>query len=167
LNSRLVLHGDVLLTRPLPRIKGTYAVLFYCATKVVSLPRGCAGKYTLRPGWYVYIGSAFGPGGVCARVSRHLSKGAPVRWQIDRTKRYLTPHAVWFTVDAKKRECLWARSVLKMPKASYLSRVGSSDCDCPAHFVVFDKCPTIRTFKSIIVRSCPQHDGIWSSKVVA
>jgi len=166
LRTDLVPHEDVLLTRRLPRIKGTYAVLFRCDV-VARIKLGCAGLHTLRPGWHVYIGSAFGGGGVGARVGRYLRRNAKVKWQIDRMKPYLTPHEIWYTLDVEKRECLWAQAMLDMPRVSYLSHVGSTDCDCKAHLFVFDKFPAIRTFRVILRRCCPSHDMIRSSRVAA
>jgi Uri superfamily endonuclease len=164
--KQLVRHGDVLLNRSLPRIKGTYAVLFWCEVGG-AVKLGCAGMHTRPPGWHVYIGSAFGGGGVGARVSRHLRKDAKVKWQIDMMKPFLTPHEIWYTLDSKKRECIWAHAMLEMPRVSYLPRVGATDCDCRAHLFVFDEFPTLRTFRVILRRCCPSHDVVRSSRVAA
>ena len=51
--------------------------------------RGTVGRLGLaefEPGFYMYVGSALGPGGLAARVSRHLRRGKRLRWHID----YLT-----------------------------------------------------------------------------
>lgn len=37
----------------------------------------------LKPGWYVYSGSANGPGGIRARVGRHMRRAKRQHWHID------------------------------------------------------------------------------------
>ena len=41
------------------------------ATAIQDVPIGKLGVLHLLPGIYVYVGSAFGPGGIAARVGRH------------------------------------------------------------------------------------------------
>ena len=50
---------------------------------------GALGVFDFPPGWYVYIGSAFGPGGITARVTRHARAAKRLHWHID----YLLEHA--------------------------------------------------------------------------
>lgn len=38
----------------------------------------------LAPGRYVYCGSAYGPGGIRARIARHRKRDKTVRWHVDR-----------------------------------------------------------------------------------
>lgn len=53
---------------------------------VVELEEGLE-RWGLGPGLYAYVGSAWGPGGLFARVRRHLTKGfSKPRWHVD----YLT-----------------------------------------------------------------------------
>lgn len=53
---------------------------------------GAAGDRDLQPGWYAYVGSAFGPGGF-ARIDRHRRLASGVcqtrHWHID----YLLGHS--------------------------------------------------------------------------
>lgn len=69
------------LKRPLPSRPGCYVVLVQVSGAVL------VGARTLRAligeGLYVYVGSGGGPGGIRARVSRHLRRRKPVRWHID------------------------------------------------------------------------------------
>ena len=50
---------------------GTYALLLSSATDAV-IPVGRLGDLRLQPGFYVYVGSALGPGGVRARLAHHM-----------------------------------------------------------------------------------------------
>ncbi|UXD21176.1 hypothetical protein IPA_00865 [Ignicoccus pacificus DSM 13166] len=50
---------------------------------IVEVERGVE-RWSLKPGLYAYVGSAWGPGGIIARVRRHLTKNfARPRWHID------------------------------------------------------------------------------------
>ena len=52
-------------------LSGTYAIWMKATSKQI-ITVGKLGKIEIEPGYYVYIGSAFGPGGIKARVGRHL-----------------------------------------------------------------------------------------------
>ena len=59
---------------------GTYALLLKLP-KQGQLQVGALGTFAFQAGWYVYVGSAFGPGGLAARVGRHLrGLGTPCHW---------------------------------------------------------------------------------------
>jgi len=73
----------------IPRDKGLYILLGY-VTKDVSINVGRLGTILFRRGFYLYIGSAKGAGGLYTRLKRHLLRSKKTRWHID----YLTvnPH---------------------------------------------------------------------------
>ncbi|MDP2647521.1 MAG: DUF123 domain-containing protein, partial [Desulfobacterales bacterium] len=72
--------------RALSKNPGTYALLLRCRHEK-RLVVGKLGQIQTRKGYYVYAGSAFGPGGVFSRVQRHFRKLKPCRWHLD----YLRP----------------------------------------------------------------------------
>jgi len=126
---------------------GTYALLFE-ARRARRVRVGRQGTLQLRPGWYAYAGSAFGPGGVRARVGRHL---APSRrhWHVD----YLRPGArlveVWCSYDARRREHLWAETLAALSRApAPLAGFGASDCRCDAHLSFHETRPPLRAFRA-------------------
>ncbi|MEM0191910.1 MAG: GIY-YIG nuclease family protein [Candidatus Korarchaeum sp.] len=47
---------------------------------------GALGTFEVPEGILAYVGSAYGPGGLIARISRHFRKGKRLRWHVD----YLT-----------------------------------------------------------------------------
>ncbi len=55
-----------------------------------SLRIGALGTFEIPEGMLAYVGSAYGPGGLIARISRHLRKGKRLRWHID----YLTESGI-------------------------------------------------------------------------
>jgi len=44
---------------------------------------GRLGRVRFPAGWYAYVGSAYGPGGLAARISRHLRPSKPSHWHLD------------------------------------------------------------------------------------
>ncbi|NIP37734.1 MAG: GIY-YIG nuclease family protein, partial [Candidatus Dadabacteria bacterium] len=61
---------------------GTYTLIYRNRSKT-RVQVGRLGKIYIQPGYYIYVGSAFGPGGVRARVSRHFRKTKRSHWHID------------------------------------------------------------------------------------
>jgi Uri superfamily endonuclease len=66
---------------------GTYALILRSHSKATTQV-GRWGRINLETGYYIYIGSAFGPGGVRARVSRHFRKEKRKHWHIDYLRKY-------------------------------------------------------------------------------
>jgi Uri superfamily endonuclease len=131
-------------TAALPARPGTYAVVFRCrGTRTIAVGR--LGRLALRAGWYVYVGSAFGPGGLAARVGRHLRSEKTVRWHVDYLGVAAPPVAVWTSLDPARHEHNWAARLLSFSGASApLPGFGASDCRCPAHLVYFRRRPDPR-----------------------
>ena len=79
----------------LPSGPGAYLLVLDVSVALpLGIPRFAGTR--LEPGTYVYAGSARGPGGIRARVGRHLRKEKAVRWHVD----HLTTgrQAVWASV---------------------------------------------------------------------
>jgi len=96
---------------------------------------GALGEQILPPGLYCYVGSAWGPGGLRARVRRHLRGGTMQRWHIDYVRAWATPVAVWLAPNVRC-ECAWATYLLETQGARVVvPRCGASDCHCPAHLL--------------------------------
>ena len=110
---------------------GTYALILQSSAEQ-RLQIGKLGQLDVKPGFYVYIGSAFGPGGLTARVARHQRKAKKLRWHIDYLTTVMSVEQVWYTLDTNHRECQWSEVLRKIRGADMpLSRFGSSDCACP------------------------------------
>jgi Uri superfamily endonuclease len=72
-------------TSSIPGEPGYYA-LFIRVGKQLAIKVKSGRVFRLKPGIYVYIGSARGPGGLRARIERHLRRNKKKHWHID----YLT-----------------------------------------------------------------------------
>lgn len=139
---------------------GTY-VLLIDSVRPEPILVGRLGTMRVQPGTYAYVGSAFGPGGVKARVERHLRGTSSPHWHID----YLRPqgrvHSVWHTYDAVRRECAWAEALRSMPAATTpLDGFGASDCDCLAHLVHTRNQPSLALFRDRLLTATEAHAPI-------
>ena len=121
----------------LPAAPGTYALILTAnAPTALSLQR--LGSVTLAAGLYAYVGSAHGPGGLRARVSRHLRAGKPRHWHVDYLTAALPVVHVVAAATRTRLECAWVRHLIGLKGASVpVPGFGSSDCraHCPAHLI--------------------------------
>jgi Uri superfamily endonuclease len=124
---------------------GTY-VLLLRLRRAQRLRIGALGVFEFPPGWYVYVGSAFGPGGLAARVARHARLAKRLRWHID----YLLPPAELYGVWAGvgwRQECELTRRIASGSTARICAeRFGASDCDCRSHLFYFVHRPDLRRY---------------------
>ncbi|MCL4177143.1 MAG: GIY-YIG nuclease family protein [Verrucomicrobia bacterium] len=111
----------------LPDDKGTYVLILH----VVELKRmeiGRLGTFDIRPGFYAYVGSAFGAGGLRARLAHHLEAVAAPHWHIDYLLAFATPIEVWHAASDRKLERDWVGLLESDPRFSCpIARFGSSD----------------------------------------
>jgi Uri superfamily endonuclease len=130
----------------LPDQAGTYALILKLP-HTAAITVGRLGRFQFPRGWYVYVGSARGPGGLAARVSRHLRFPKPLHWHVDYLRTAAWPVEVWHAVGSQKRECAWACALVGLCGASVpVPRFGASDCRCPAHLIHFAALPDVRSF---------------------
>ncbi len=115
-----------------PSKPGTYALIFQ-NNALTYIQAGSLGRLVVEPGWYIYVGSAFGPGGLRGRLMHHLND-RPRRWHVDALKSATSIHSVWFTTDPRRLEHAWAQAWMNLPGIAVPWKgFGSSDCRCQAH----------------------------------
>ncbi len=145
---------------PLPDQPGTYALLL-ASTAESDINVGSFGRLQVVPGCYVYVGSAHGPGGLAARVSRHQAAAKKLRWHIDYLREVTDLVAVWYTVDQNRQECRWAEVVGSLRGAVVpMAGFGASDCDCRSHLFYFAKPPSYRAFRQRVRDTIAGHAPI-------
>jgi Uri superfamily endonuclease len=116
-------------------LRGAYA-LFLQLEQDTPIVVGRLGTFCFPTGYYVYVGSALGSGGLSARLARHRRQQKRLHWHID----YLLAHAriIGIQTDAsgERLECVWARKWLDTPGVQVIvPGLGASDCGCPAHLI--------------------------------
>jgi len=134
----------------LPEQPGTYALILRLP-QPTTISVGKLGTFAFRAGWYAYPGSARGPGGLAARVSRHVRTSKTLHWHIDHLRAHAAPVAVWYATGAERRECRWAKGLAELPGASTpVPGFGASDCRCPAHLILLPARPDRLAFAQIV-----------------
>jgi Uri superfamily endonuclease len=126
---------DIDLAR-LPATPGCYALVLRL-DQAHALAVGRLGVVQLAHGRFVYCGSARGPGGLRARVGRHLRGHGRRCWHVDALRAVAVLEEVWLWVGARRDlECAAADALAGLPGAQPpVVRFGSSDCGCAGHLV--------------------------------
>ena len=121
------------LTEKIPAAKGAY-VLMIALGRSISVRVGTSDR-RLAAGLLVYAGSARGPGGLRARLARHLRSDKRNHWHVDQLTSAGRIEAVAFT--HRLSECELVDRLRSVPGATIpLPGFGSSDCRrCRSHLV--------------------------------
>ncbi len=139
----------------LPNAPGTY-ILCLRLDLPHELQVGRLGKIYFSAGDYAYIGSACGPGGLRARLGRHVRGSNHSHWHIDALRAVADLVGVCFAtqtmddrfsqsrnctgmaVSKMQLECQWCQTLAKLPGTAVPVRgFGASDCrlGCQAHLI--------------------------------
>ena len=124
---------------------GTY-VLILRNELTATVEVGRWGQLEIVPGYFTYVGSALGPGGLLARVSRHCRPGKKMHWHIDYLRKHAAPVAVWYSHAADRLEHRWAACVAEMPGMIAVKGFGASDCRCDSHLFFAAAKPSFARF---------------------
>ena len=119
--------------REIPSVAGAYLLLVRLAQPlahgIATLP-----ATTLPAGLYAYCGSAYGPGGLRARVNRHMRKSKAEHWHVDRLTG--AGDVVAVALRAGGRECDLVEVMLAANSTVPIRGFGAADCRrCPAHLL--------------------------------
>jgi Uri superfamily endonuclease len=145
-------------TAAIPRSKGTYALIMRLqAERLIQV--GKLGLFVFPAGYYLYIGSAFGPGGLAARLKHHLATDFSTKsrhWHIDYLRRWAPVTAVWLGEHSTPREHDWAQQAGRLAGTSCPApRFGASDCRCHAHLFHFSQSPEAESFSKALSLAFP------------
>ncbi len=115
----------------IPAFPGAYLLLIKLTEPIVvrlsNMP-----STSLIPGRYLYAGSAHGPGGLKARVSRHMRRAKPHRWHIDQLTETGDVLGAWIFPGGEECDLVERLSALPIP----IARFGNSDCGrCRSHLL--------------------------------
>lgn len=119
----------------IPVLSGSY-ILVIDLTETVVVASGREKPRALAPGRYLYCGSANGPGGLRARVARHMRHGKSIRWHVDHLTECGAVIGAWIFPGGK--ECALAAKLSHLPVP--VPGFGSSDCRrCASHLFAWPK----------------------------
>ena len=137
-------------------ISGTYVLVLRCDSRS-RVQIGRWGVLDIRPGYYVYVGSAFGPGGVRARVARHCRQAKSRHWHIDYLREHADVASIWYSHEPERLEHRWAEVLADLPGAEPVAGFGCSDCSCDSHLWFARQAPRLAAFRRAVaapVQSC-------------
>ncbi len=129
---------------------GTY-ILVLANNRKETIQIGKSGQLKLESGYYFYVGSAFGPGGIKARVGRHLKSDKKCRWHIDYLREFTTVHAVLINYDTCRCEQRWVEVLnsyqkLIIPKDGF----GASDSRNQSHLFFSAEMPDLKSIQLML-----------------
>ncbi len=164
------------LITTLPDLPGSYALLM-SLPRATSIDVGRLGWVDFPAGKYVYLGSARGPGGLHARLGRHLRGYRRPHWHIDALRVHARVDLAWWVAEQScaaeencvaeagpepilRAECRWSQALAALPGAFIPAPgFGATDCraGCPAHLVAFR--PRIRSLAERVEEALNRYGG--------
>ncbi len=132
-NADFYSPGDV---DAIPTEKGTYMLILNVRKPVKA--KTAHGFTIVKPGVYAYVGSAFGPGGLRARIHRHLKKEKRIHWHIDWLTTSKTVEKIGvFVISGRRIESEIARMLATRFPA--VPGFGASDSPEDSHLFMISK----------------------------
>ncbi|NJK79602.1 MAG: GIY-YIG nuclease family protein [Chloroflexaceae bacterium] len=124
--------------------KGTYLLILHVATPLQQLRVGRLGTFDVATGYYVYVGSAFGAGGLPARLANHQQRHkARPHWHIDYLRAVAHLYEIWAVFYPRPLEVEWCQSLRQLPNLHMpITGFGASDTRQPAHLFYLSVPPT-------------------------
>ena len=143
---------------------GTYAIVLK-PNGERSIKIGKLGMLRVQAGYYIYVGSAFGPGGLKARIAHHNRVSHRPRWHIDYLRTTAKIREVWYTYDPRPMEHQWAGTFagakgITAPFPGF----GSSDCNCKAHLYYAKSKPPLASFRRRLRAKIRDHETVFIEK---
>jgi Uri superfamily endonuclease len=137
-----------IIIQSIPRESGSYLLWLYLPRNQ-DLTVGRLGRFNFPAGDYIYIGSAHGPGGLRARLGRHLHGSGKQHWHVDYLRTAALVSGFGCQISAAHfrsalhlppTECVWSQRLAVLSEAGLpVPGFGASDCrsGCAAHLVYF------------------------------
>ncbi len=118
----------------LPEEKGTY-VLIASVPQMKRIEIGRLGLFDIVPGYYAYVGSAFGSGGLRARLGHHLEPAAEPHWHIDYPLQVAQALETWCTTADRRTRAPLGRaagkgSAVPSPGSDPLTTIAPAPATC-------------------------------------
>lgn len=122
----------------IPALPGIY-IIFIENLVDQNIIIGSIGLIHFKKGFFAYVGSALGGGGLRPRVERHLRKRKKIFWHLDylTTNEHFEITTIVLIPTSNKLECQINRIIIdkleKLNESETLKNFGSSDCKCHSH----------------------------------
>ena len=142
----------------IPESPGVY-ILHLSLRNPNTLRVGKLGEFRFKPGEYLYVGSAQGPGGLKARLGRHLLGNGRRHWHIDWLRPVIFVKGYFYLETIEPSECAWSQFLIQDLEASIPAPgFGASDCrskgnSCMAHLVRLDQSIDVNEIRSALSKN--------------
>jgi len=126
---------------------GTYILILQLENDQV-IRIGKLGGFSFPTGYYAYVGSALGPGGLAGRLRHHFYPGKKPHWHIDYFRKKAVLMGICVREDNRTLEHEWAWALDQLDEAIVPAPgFGSSDCKCSTHLYYFQEWVTFEKFR--------------------
>ncbi len=134
-------------------MKGSYILILQLDHPVAGLQVGRLGRFDCAAGFYLYVGSAYGPGGLAARLAHHRRRQkARPHWHIDHLRAEARLREAWTMAGPERMECAWCRAMAAHPALSApIPGFGSRDTGCRSHLYYLPRAPHPSLLTGIIL----------------
>ncbi|MBP1465245.1 GIY-YIG nuclease family protein [Candidatus Chloroploca sp. M-50] len=124
-------------------MKGTYILVLQLDQTLTQLQIGRLGSFAFAPGFYLYVGSAFGSGGLAARLKHHANPHKPrLHWHIDYLRAQAHLRAAWTLTGTGRMEHAWCRALASVSGVTMpVPGFGASDSPCSTHLFALATAP--------------------------
>ncbi len=144
----------------IPALPGSYILVLHNAADQ-SVQIGRRGQFELNMGYYCYVGSALGSGGLRGRLGHHLQRAPRPHWHIDYLRHVTDLEQIWFIESEVRWEHLWAALLREVAGMRCpIPRFGASDCSCEAHLLYAPYAPSVEAFRASIHRQMPADSAV-------
>ncbi len=133
-------------------MKGSYILVLHLDQPVTGLVVGRLGQFDFAAGFYLYVGSAFGSGGLASRLAYHQRVKARPHWHIDYLRAHAALHEIWSVAASARMECRWCQALLVHPAVSApIPGFGSRDTGCFSHLFYCPHAPPSNLLAGIVL----------------
>lgn len=141
---------------PIPAQPGVYLLLLYLSGEA-RIGVGRLGRLCLQRGYYFYLGSAHGSGGLRARIRRHVEGSEKRFWHIDYLRAVADPVQIWFSCAGPAGEHMAAARLGEVHELGIpFPGFGSSDCSCPSHLFYAGERTAVRKVWAVLNQHFPR-----------
>lgn len=151
-------NGQTMDERP-----GIYALIMHLPVQR-RLDVGTLGEHACAPGWYVYVGSAHGPGGLKRCINRHRARHRRQLQHVDRLTAVADIREIWFSHAEASCEHHLLNTLASLSGAEFpIPGFGSQQCTvrCKARLIHFQEHPLVAVFRASLSKRHPKHPPIY------
>lgn len=147
-------------------MKGTYLLILRLAHHVADLRVGRLGTFSFPAGHYLYVGSAFGPGGLGARLQHHARREKPrPHWHIDYLRECASLIEAWEIGCERPLEGELVQALAELAGISApVPGFGASDSPHASHLLYSAGRPSHRALTGAVL-ACAEAAGAYTQQL--